>query len=99
MEKMMIRGFRIFFVCAFLLGLAPLTTADEPQGHPQGYPRRIVVFEETFVNEPAKVALLERFGGVVIKPLPVINPNFAIAKFARRAGRENLDEIFSRLSR
>ena len=29
----------------------------------------------------------------------IINPNFAIAKFARRVDRENLDEIFSCLSR
>lgn len=43
------------------------------QGQGEGKPRKIVVFQETFVNQPAQEVLLERFGGVNIKPLPLVN--------------------------
>ena len=35
-------------------------------------PRKIVVFQENFVNEPAQIELLRGVGAVIIKPLPLI---------------------------
>jgi len=67
------RVITIFFVCAILLGAVSLAIAEESAERPQGYPRKIVVFDQTFVNEPAQIALLRRFGGTVIKPLHIIN--------------------------
>lgn len=73
MVKTIMRGLKIFFICAVLLGLVSLTIAAGPEEHPQGHHRKIVVFDQTVVNESSQIALVERFGGVVIKPLPVIN--------------------------
>jgi subtilisin family serine protease len=42
-------------------------------GPPDGAARKIVVFQETFVNQPAQEALVAKFGGTVIKPLPIVN--------------------------
>lgn len=40
----------------------------------QGLPtRKIVVFSDSVVNEAAQQSLVERVGGVVLKPLPLIN--------------------------
>lgn len=36
-------------------------------------PRKIVVFQENFVNEPAQIGLLRGVGTVIIKRLPLIN--------------------------
>ena len=36
-------------------------------------PRKIVVFQEKFVNEAAQSSLLKNFGAVKIKPLGLIN--------------------------
>jgi len=40
---------------------------------PDVYPRKIVVFQEWFVNEASQRALLKNFGAVVNKPLRLIN--------------------------
>lgn len=52
------------------VGLTALSlNAEEPAGPP----RKIVVFQENFVNEAAHTTLLNNFGAVVIKPLRIIN--------------------------
>jgi subtilisin family serine protease len=66
MERILIRGFKMFFICAILLSCVSLTMAE-------GYQRKIIVFDETIVNEPAQIALVRKFGGAVIKPLHIIN--------------------------
>jgi len=38
-----------------------------------GPARRIVVFQGQFVNEPAQQELVQQSGGVVVKPLPLVN--------------------------
>ena len=39
----------------------------------QGAPRKIVVFQENFVNEAAQNTTVKNFGGTIIKPLRLIN--------------------------
>mgnify|MGYP000642789708 CR=1 FL=1 len=41
--------------------------------HAQQASRKIVVFDESFVNTPAKEALLQQFGGVIVKHLHLLN--------------------------
>lgn len=69
MERILIRGFKMFFICAILLSFVSLAMAEGPEGHL----RKIVVFDGTIVNEAAHIALVRKFGGVVIKPLHIIN--------------------------
>ncbi len=69
MKKVMLNRIRVGFAGIVMLGLVVATAATvaaEP-------PRRIVVFEETFVNRPAQLTLLANFGATVIKPLPLVN--------------------------
>lgn len=40
---------------------------------PQDLPRRIVVFQQNFINEAAQIALLRNYGAAIIKPLRLIN--------------------------
>jgi len=64
---------RLVFVCllvAVVFGLAVSAIIAQPE---QGAPRKIVVFNEWFVNEPAQQVLVERVGGTVIKPLRLVN--------------------------
>jgi subtilisin len=53
-----------------VLGFITLSLFAQP---PDGGPRKIVVFQEEFVNEAAKITLLRNFGAVIIKPLGLIN--------------------------
>lgn len=69
MKKTIMTAGLIFFIFSIFLGAVSLAFAAGPEANP----RKIVIFQETFVNEPAQAALVEKFGGVVIKPLPVIN--------------------------
>lgn len=93
-----IRGLKIFFICAVLLSLVSLAIAAGPDEHPQGPSRKIVVFDQTVVNEPAQIASVERFGGVVIKSLPVINalvvylPSEAVEAISRTRGVSRIDD-------
>jgi len=50
-----------------------LITAEVTALPGQAAPRKIVVFQEQFVNEPAQAALVRNFGAVLIKPLGLIN--------------------------
>jgi len=59
----------ISLICFVLVASVSMVWAVEPETHP----RKIVVFESTLVNEPAKVTLINKFGGVVIKHLSIIN--------------------------
>lgn len=60
---------KIFFVCAILLGVASLAISAEIEHSP----RKIVVFNENIISEPAQIALVRKSGGIVIKPLRIIN--------------------------
>jgi subtilisin family serine protease len=64
-RKTMVLFIGILFV--FVL-LVPVKAEPLQRG-----PRKIVVFEETFVNEAAKQALIKNFGAEFIKTLPLIN--------------------------
>ena len=44
-----------------------------------GKGRKIVVFQENFVNQPAQDELVKRTGGVKVKPLPLINAAVVLA--------------------
>lgn len=63
----------------------------------QGLERKIVVFQDRYVNAPAQEALLRAFGGVVVKPLPIINgwavylPAPAVGALQRRAEVRRVD--------
>jgi len=70
MRKFMKRLVFVSLLVAVVFGLAVSAIIAQPE---QGAPRKIVVFDYLFVNEPAQQALLERFGGTTIKPLPLIN--------------------------
>jgi subtilisin family serine protease len=54
----------VFLICAASAAIA----AED-----NGLVRRIVVFQGTFVNEPAQAALLEAFGGEPLRSLPLVN--------------------------
>lgn len=60
----------VFLISGIALGLGISNLSA--QG-PQDLPRKIVVFQENFVNEAAKIALLRNYGATVIKPLRLIN--------------------------
>ena len=69
MKRVVSSRIRAGFAGVVMLGLVfvmAATAAAEP-------PRKIVVFEETFVNQPAQLTLLANFGATIIKPLPLIN--------------------------
>ncbi len=53
----------------FLAGVAVSVHAQAADNAP----RKIVVFQENFVNEPAQAALVQKFGALVNKSLPLIN--------------------------
>ena len=63
-----------------------------------GAKRQIVVFQDSVVNLPAQDALVKAVGGVVVKPLRLINgmavmlPAPAVAALARRAEVKRVDE-------
>lgn len=63
---------KLFLVLLAFSFVGLMTFPLNAQG-PQDLPRKIVVFQEYFVNEAAKIALLRNFGVVIIKPLRLIN--------------------------
>ncbi len=69
MKHLIVNGFKIFFVCLLLSSLTSIASAGSDNAHP----RKIVVFSETFVNQPAQAALVKKFGVTAIKQLPAIN--------------------------
>lgn len=87
-------GLLILLMCSVLLSIFCVSGAAEPAAHP----RKIVVFDETFVNEPTQIALVRRFGGVAIKSLPVINamavylPPEAVEALSKTAGVLRIDD-------
>ncbi len=67
------RRFKLFLAIVLTLLLVSITLPSAAQG-PTGVPvRRIVVFEGSALNEPAREALVRQFGGVVIKHLPLVS--------------------------
>jgi len=83
----------VVMVAAALLGSILPASAQAP-----GPERKIVVFQEWVVNEPAQAAIVRGVGGVVIKPLPVINgmavylPSPAVGALLRRAAVRRIDD-------
>ncbi len=59
----------ILLLCVFLVSAASAAFAADGNG----LVRRIVVFQDTFVSEPAQAALLEAFGGEPLRSLPLVN--------------------------
>lgn len=70
MREYMKRLFLVFLLVGVVFGLVTSPVIAQTQ---QGVPRKIVVFQEDFVNEAAQAALLRNFGAVLIKPLGLIN--------------------------
>lgn len=64
-------GLAVLFLGAALLQ-GKLTKGDNNA-------RKIVVFQETFVNQPAQDELIKRTGGVKVKSLPLINAAVVLA--------------------
>ncbi|MDO8586876.1 MAG: S8 family serine peptidase [Armatimonadota bacterium] len=80
---------------SLLIGLwAPLSAFAGGNGES----RKIVVFDSTIVNEAAQDAILRGVGGVVIKPLPMLNgvavilPETAVGALAGRSGVSRIDD-------
>jgi len=89
-----LRLYLLIGLCVGLLGLCLLSSAFA-QG--AGLERKIVVFQERYVNAAAQEALLRVFGGVAIKPLPLINgwavflPAPAVGALQRRGEIKRID--------
>jgi len=72
----------------------PLTALAGGPGHS----RKIVVFDNTIVNQAAQDAIVHGVGGVIVKPLPMLNgaavvlPETAERALANRAGVVRVDE-------
>lgn len=62
--------FLFTLVCSFAFGI--FSFSAEAQSVNQ-IPRKIVVFQENFVNETAQTVLLRNFGAIIIKPLRLIS--------------------------
>lgn len=84
----------LFLITAtVLLACMPAVFAQAPSQE-----RKIVVFQQWVVNEPAQGALVRSVGGYVIKPLPVINgmavylPSPAVGALSRRAEVRRIDD-------
>jgi subtilisin family serine protease len=83
----------ILFLCVFLICMASAAIAAEDNG----LVRRIVVFQDTFANEPAQAALLGAFGGEPLRPLPLVNgmsvllPPPAVSRLAARGEVVRID--------
>jgi subtilisin len=60
-------------VWALMVVVGVFCTADEALGQGDALVRRIVVFQDSFVNEPAQAGLLRAFGGEPLRPLPLVN--------------------------
>lgn len=69
MERKIKRGVWIYLLAGFIFGLFILPAIAGAQG----IPRKIVVFQENFVNEAAQNTLLKNFGATIIKSLRLIN--------------------------
>lgn len=65
----------IILVSAWLILGLPAKTI----GGNSGQTRKIVVFQENFVNQPAQDELIKRTGGVKVKSLPLINAAVLLA--------------------
>ena len=70
MRQFMKRLVFVSLLVAVVFGLAVSAIIAQPE---QAAPRKIVVFQEWFVNEPAQAALVRNVGGVIIKHLDLIN--------------------------
>src|SRR4030042_6584990 len=69
MKKIIMGAVAVFFVCGLALSFVLPVNADAGENSP----RKIVVFDETVVKEPAQIALVKKFGVTVIKPLRLVN--------------------------
>lgn len=69
MERKIKKGVWIYLFTGFIFGFLILPTIAGAQG----IPRKIVVFQENFVNEAAQTTLLRNFGATIIKSLRLIN--------------------------
>lgn len=82
-------------VVGVMLGLPDKTSATQAA---EGKTRKIVVFKSGVLNEPAREALVKRFGGVKIKDLTLIDgmavllPPQVEATLAREAGVLRIDD-------
>lgn len=85
---------KTIIMSVILLCVASLVIAALPEENP----RKIVVFDQTIVNEPAQIALVRKFGGAVIKSLPIINatavylPPEAAEALSKTAGILRIDD-------
>lgn len=62
--------FLLILVSSFTFGLFAFSADAQPVNQ---IPRKIVVFQENFINEAAQILLLRGFGVTTIKPLRLIN--------------------------
>ncbi|MDO8683681.1 MAG: S8 family peptidase [Armatimonadota bacterium] len=63
-----------------------------------GYAKKIVIFDTNIVNEPARQAIIHGAGGVIVKPLPLVDgvavllPEPAVAALTAHAGVIRVDD-------
>lgn len=91
--NLLIAGTVILGVVLSLLSVALIS-----QAKPEPMTRKIVVFKSGILNEPAREALVKKFGGVKIKDLSLIDgkavllPERAAAKLDRQPGVLRIDD-------
>ena len=72
MEKKLSIIFIGVVICGVVLSLVGMSLVSQAASEPLKV-RKIVVFDENFVNEPTREALVKNFDGIVVKNLPLIN--------------------------
>ena len=86
------------------MGFGLVATISVSQAAPEPWQRKIVIFKSGVLNEPARDALIAKFGGVKIKDLTLINgkavllPPKAEALLGKQAGVLRIDndvEVFT----
>ncbi len=91
------RGLKLYLLFGLCVGLLGLCLLSSVFAQGVGQERKIVVFQERYVNAAAQEALLRVFGGVAIKPLPLINgwavylPAPAVGALQRRGEIKRID--------
>ncbi len=67
------QGVLLSLVLGLLIALLVAGVVAPAAAQAPGLERKIVVFQDRYVNAPAQEALLRAVGGVTVKPLPLIN--------------------------
>jgi subtilisin family serine protease len=96
MSKHILNNLAVFAVIGVVFGLTGVGLISQAAAEPME--RKIVVFKTGILNEPARETLVQKFGGVKVKDLTLINgkavllPPKAAAELARQSGVLRIDD-------